>query len=171
MTTIDEYKEYLINYYRWPIDNNEESKRKREVYLLSKYSDQYLQKIIDDTYNFIKDIFSSDTIKFGYCIFDANENSISYINLAIHGGGPSDNIYIDLEERNISEYLLKQIFGKFFSIELREDVFEYEADEDIIGIRYKYSLYMQGFPQKLDEIKEKFFCKNKKLIRELNSNE
>ena len=23
MTTLDEYKEHLINYYRWPIDNNE----------------------------------------------------------------------------------------------------------------------------------------------------
>ncbi len=165
MTTLDEYKEYLINYYRWPIDNNEDRRKERAIYLSERYSDQYLQKIIDDTYSFIKDIFLSDTIKKGYCMFDVDENPSSYIKLAIHGGGFSDNIYIDSEKRCVSEYLLKRIFGEYLIVELRENEIEYESGDDIFGIRCEYSLYMQGFPQNVDEIKEKLFGKNKKLIK------
>ena len=129
--------------------------------LSSRYSDQYLQKIIDDTYSFIKDIFDSDTLKKGYCKFEADENSSSSINLSIHGGGASDSIYIDLEDRNISRYLLKKVFGSYFSIELRTDDIEFNAGDDIYGIKCEYSLYMQGFPKNMDEIKEELLEKGK----------
>lgn len=39
MLTINEYKKYLINYYRYEIDNNVEKRSKREEELKRKYDD------------------------------------------------------------------------------------------------------------------------------------
>ena len=163
MITLDEYKEYLINFYRSEIDSGENKKMERKDYLSSHYSDQYLQKIIDDTYSFINDILSMDTIKDGYCVVGANENSLTTtINLSITGGGPSDDIYIDLNGRYISSRLLNKVFGNSFVVFLKVDEIEYDVDEDILGVTYNYYIQMQNFPINLDEIKEELFGKSKK---------
>lgn len=165
MISLDEYKEYLINYHIFNIDSIEENKNKRTEYLSGHYSDKYLQKVIDNTYDFVKDIFASDTIQDGYCIFDADENSQSSIYLNTHGGYDSDKIFIDLQGRYISEYILKQVFGNYFCIYLKIEEIDYDVDEDIVGIMYQYSLYMQQFPKNMDEIKENLFGKTKGLRR------
>ena len=56
----------------------------------------------------------------------------------------------------ISKHILETIFGKQFYIEVKCK--EIERD-------YHYSLYMQGFPNNLKDIKEKFFGKEKVLIK------
>lgn len=169
IVTLDEYKEYLINFYRWDIDSSKEMKKDRTETLEKRYPDQYLQKIIDDTYSFIKDIFASDTVKKDYCKFEVGENSSSSISLGIHGGGYSDTIYIDLQDRNISERILHKVFGNHFIIWLQCEEEEYDAGDDITGVRCYYSLRMQNFPDNMDEIKEKLFGEVKKLIKENGS--
>ena len=165
IVTLDEYKEYLISFYRWNIDSSEEMKNKRAETLARKYSDQYLQKVIDDTYSFIEDIFASDTIERGYCTVEVDETSaISSICLGIHGGGDADRIYVDFQDRNISSYILHKVFGKKFSSYLKIDEIELEPDEnDVVGVRAYYYLCMQSFPNNMDEIEESLFGKIKLL--------
>lgn len=166
IVTLDEYKESLINFYRWDIDSSKEMKKDRAETLERRYPDQYLQKIIDDTYSFIKDIFASDTVKDGYCTVEMDENSSlhSSISLGIHGGGYSDRIYTDFQGRNISNYILHKVFGREFSSDLETHEIVMEPDEnDVVGVRYYYYLSMQHFPNNMDEIKEKLFGKSKVL--------
>ena len=168
IVTLDEYKENLISFYRWNIDSSEEMRRKRAETLERKYSDQYLQKVIDDTYSFIKDIFASDTVKRGYCTVEVDEvSAISSISLGIHGGGDADKIYVDFQGRNISSYILHKVFGRKFSSYLKIDEIELEPDlNDVVGVRVYYYLCMQSFPNNMDEIEESLFGKGKVLKKE-----
>ena len=40
-----------------------------------------------------------------------------------------------------------------------------ECEEEVVCFDYHYSLYMQGFPNNLKDIKEKLFGKEKVLIK------
>ena len=81
------------------------------------------------------------------------------------GGGYSDTLLKDSEDRIISEHILETIFGKQFYIDVKCKEIERECEEDILSFDYHYSLYMQGFPNNLKEIKEKLFGKEKVLIK------
>ena len=70
MITLEEYKELLINTYVYEVDNSEDRKEKRREALIEVYGKEYLQKIIDDTNDFVKLILSSDTLERGYCNFE-----------------------------------------------------------------------------------------------------
>ena len=146
MISLEEYKKYLVNCYRYEIDNNSTSKNKRSIRLSYQYGDGILKRIILDTYSFIKDIFDSDTISMGYCEFELDEDTTSNIYLDICGGGYQDTVFIDLEERFISKYILKNTFGNSFTIYVEEDDEEFYDSEDgldIVGIDCHYSLYLQ----------------------------
>lgn len=169
MLTLEEYKMLLINTYRYEIDNNDAKRKERSISLSKQYGDSYLQKIITDTYEFINDIFSQDTINNGYCSFPLAENTTSYISLNLVGGYYSDTLFTVLNNKIISESILENIFGKKFYIEVEEEEIDFETnDEDIISFDCIYSLYMQGFPDNMQEIKEKLFGKSK-LLNKNNS--
>ena len=53
---LNEYKNYLVNFYCWPMDNTKSFIKKRKEILTNKYSDNYLLKIISDTNSFAKDV-------------------------------------------------------------------------------------------------------------------
>lgn len=163
MISLEEYKKYLIYICRYNIDLCETNIKKREEYLNKHYSDEYLNKIINDTYDFIYQIFESDTVDLGYCSFDTDEDNITGINLNITGGGYSDTIFCDLNGRLISKYILEKIFGKYFSISIKKDIIPFDMSDDIISFNFKYNLYLQGFPKNMKEIKETLFGKSKKL--------
>ncbi|MBR1376592.1 MAG: hypothetical protein IJ565_02140 [Bacilli bacterium] len=167
MISLKEYKDYLINYYRYEIDNNPEKRNERQIELSHKYNDDMFLKVISDTYDFINDIFASDTIDNDYCSFELEPDDIVYISLNICGGGFPDIIYTDLKGRKISRYILKNTFGDGFIIEEREEETPFLDDGEIgiIGIECDYLLYMQGFPKNMKEIKENLFGKNKQLIK------
>ena len=101
MITIEEYKKYLIDYYKYEIDNNNDKRKERRIELSRKYNDELLNKIIVDTYDFIKDIFNSDTINKGYCSFELEDDTTSILSLNICGGGLQDTIITDMNDRNI----------------------------------------------------------------------
>ena len=62
MMTLDEYKNYLINFSSWNIDNNKEAITARKELLNKLYSDTDLTKIIIDTYDFANAVLISDKI-------------------------------------------------------------------------------------------------------------
>ena len=55
-------------------------------------------------------------------------------------------------------------FGKSLEIDVREEERYYSDDDIIIGIDYNYSLYLQGFPNNMNEIKKELF-NNKQLVK------
>ena len=42
MEYLNEYKNYLVNFYCWPMDNTKSFIKKRKEILTNKYSDNYL---------------------------------------------------------------------------------------------------------------------------------
>lgn len=166
MITLEEYKNHLIGVYRYPIDNTETKIVNRKDILGKTIKDDKLQSIIDDTYDFIKDVLNSDTLDFGYCKIELEDDTTSYISLNLVGGYFSDTLYTDSKGRTISKYIMKHVLGETLIIGIDEEAYERE-DDDIIYYDYRYYLYMQGFPDNLDEIKNDLL-NDMKLIRSTN---
>lgn len=141
MILLKEYKNILVNMYS--CDDNELLRRKNV--LEKNYSDEYLLKIIKDTYDFAKEVLLSDTIKKGYYKVQTNDNNYKYISLNILNGYNSDTIYIDFYNRFISKNLIKLIFGKQVSIEVQTEEFERPFEDDIWSYDIEHYIYMQGF--------------------------
>ena len=166
MISLSEYKKNLISVYNWPIDCSIDEIEKRRKILNDKYSDEYIEKIISDTKIFIYDVLSSETMKYGYYLKEINDDTTSYIDLNLHGGWHSDTLFIDdTSGRIISKYLLQQVFGNNLQIEIKCDEIEDTSDEDILSYYYRYYIYMQGFSENIDEIKERFLGKSKQLVK------
>ena len=160
MITLEEYKEQLINTYRYDIDNTDEKREERIKELAWKYPDEYLARIIDGTTEFLKEMFSSDDIKNGYYLYGIGEDTTAYLSLNIVGGGMQDTVFTDKGGRVISSRILKNIFGNHFHIEVKNDELYEETDEGcitIVGISNTYSLYLSGFPDNMDEIRKQLF--------------
>ena len=158
MINLDEYKYLLVNAYKHEIDNNEDKRQIRRSILVRDYSDEYLNKIINDTYEIAKKILECDDCR--YFEIKLEEDTTTYISLDLTGGWFSDRLYVDPCGNIISEYILDRIFGKNLVVELRIDENEfYDEDEDfdIVGVDYNYFLYIQGFPENMKNIKEEIF--------------
>ncbi len=167
MISLDEYKTHLINSYSWELDNCETMRLERKSELEKRYSNQFLEKIIKDTYSFIYDIYNYQTIQYGYCNVKIEDDTTSFINLGLHGGWFSDRLYTDMNNRIISEYIIKYVFGEHFLISIKtietESVEEFDNDIDLVIINNEYYLSMQGFPSNMNEIKESLFGKSIEL--------
>ena len=165
MISLNEYKNHLIGFYKWESDNNIIKRKERENKLSKQYSDELLSTIINNTYDFVIDIFGSETINYGYCKFELEEDTTSYISLGLGGGWFSDRLFTDMKGRFISEHLLHNIFGNQLIIEVREEEYEFTEDDELFGIGCEYSLYMQGFPKNMNDIKQEVVGKSKQLIK------
>ena len=163
MISLEEYKKYLLNSYCYPIDSLPDRVKERKYFLERNYPDNFLNKVIEDTYLFVKDIFNCETLKHGYCDFEIDDDTSFGIYLNISGGGYSDNLFEDNEGKIISEYILKTVFGSSFYIEIKCDEIDRDCEEDVLSYDYHYSLYMQGFPNNLDEIKDKYLSDERVL--------
>ena len=163
MISLDEYKKSLVNKYMHEVDNSEEKRQERSIRLSNRYNDVFLQKIIDDSYDFIKDVFSSETIQDGYCYYDLEEDRTSYILLGLSGGWFTDVLITDKNEKIISRLIMRQVFGNQFDLYIKEKNKKNESSDN------GYSLYMVGFPDNMSEIKQKLFGKKKQLINKYMS--
>lgn len=172
MISLSEYKQHLLSVHVWPIDGSIDEIEKRKKIMNDKYSDEYIERIISDTNDFVYDVLSSETVKYGYFSKEINDDTTSYINLNLHGGWHSDTLFVDdTSGRIISEYLMQQVFGSYLQIDVKCDEIEDASDENILSYYYRYSIYMQGFPENIDEIKESFFGKRKQLVNGSNTHE
>lgn len=170
MITLEEYKKYLIEYYRYEYDNSIEKRLERTLLLGRKFNDLLIQKIINDTYDLIKEVLDSDEAKNGYCKFELDEDSTSYISLGLVGGYFTDILFKDNKGRIISRYIMQKVFGSYFYIDVTEEEYYFTDEDDfdgvdIIGVDCHYSLYMQGFPNNLDEIKNDLFGETRELSK------
>lgn len=154
MISLNEYKDYLANTYSWSIDNSSELVLKRKKLLELKYGDKFLSKVISDSYDFARSVLDDESINYGYYKSDVLDDTTSYINLGLHGGWMSDTLYVDFEERQVSAHIIKTIFGRGIMIELRTEEVEKEVEDDMFTFDYNYYIYMQGFPENLDEVRK-----------------
>lgn len=158
MITLEEYKEHLINTYKYEIDNSEKKRIKRKEYLSKNYKDKYLNKIIKDTLKITKQIIEYKELNY-YFIQLKEPYLIQPISLNLCGGWHADIIYEDINNNLISEYILKKIFGEKLSIGIKEKEYEFDTgDPDILSFDYEYFLYLQG----IKDVDTKKLIKTKK---------
>lgn len=166
MISLEEYKEHLISYYKYEYDNSLEKKEERRNALSKRYSDEYLQKVISDTYDFIKEVLYSEQIKKGTYRLDLFEDSEKDIWLNIVGGGCSDRIFKDEKDREISRYILVHFFRGYnrrFSAEYIVEEKDYDCgDSPFVEVYEDYYLKLQSFPQDIDAIKNEMFGRARK---------
>ena len=155
MITLKEYKQHLINQYHYEIDNTPTKREERKLLLESKYSDEDLNSIINNTYLFIKDVLDNAYIEegFDYYKIPLEKDTTSYISLNQVGGYHSDTLFQDDKGRTISKYIIKQFLGEYFYIDLIEEEREVETDDDVLSFDHDYYIYMQNFPKKLHRYK------------------
>lgn len=165
MISLNEYKNYLVNTYSWPIDNSNELALRRRKLLELKYGDEFLSKVINDSYSFAKSVLNSNTINNGYFRNELSDDTTMYINLELHGGWMSDTLFVDSEGRYISKYIIKKIFGRSILVELRTEEAEREVEDGMFTFDYNYYIYMQGFPEDLRDIKNSLSSGEMKLTK------
>ena len=172
MISLTEYKQYLISVCHWPIDHDIAEIEKRKNIMNKRYSDEYLEKIISDTYSFIYDVLESETVKDGYFEKAVDDDTTSYIDLNLSGGADSDTLFVDDNTgRIISNYLIHQVLGRNLIIYIKCDEIEDDSDEDILSFYFRYYIYIQGFPENIDKVKESIFGKSKQLKKGVDRDE
>lgn len=160
MISLGEYKEVLVNRCRYACDDNDIKRKERREYLDKHYSDEYLNKIINDSYNVIRTIF--DISEKGYCLIELEDSKINGISLNLTFGWISDRLYIDNCGNIISSYILRRVFGEGLSISDKEKIYDDYSDDDdldfdIVSFYYRFYLYLQNFPEDMQSIKEELF--------------
>lgn len=154
MMSLNEYKNCLINTYSWTIDKSDKLILKRKMVLDKEYGDEFLSKVISDSYDFARSVLDDESINYGYYKSNVLDDTTSYINLGLYGGWMSDTLYVDSEGRQVSTHIIKTIFGRGIMIELRTEEVEREVEDDMFTFDYNYYIYMQGFPENLDKIRK-----------------
>lgn len=168
MMSLNEYKNCLINAYSWTIDKSDEFVLKRKRVLDKEYGDEFLSKVISDSYDFARSVLDDESINYGYYKSDVLDDTTSYINLGLHGGWMSDTLYVDSEGRQVSAHIIKTIFGRGIMIELRTEEVEREVEDDMFTFDYNYYIYMQGFPKDLSVIRDSITPSEMKLTQHNN---
>lgn len=120
MITLEEYKKYLISTYHQEYDNTLEKQKERKKRLEKNYSDEYLAKIIDNTYELVKKILeANEVIYYNVELSGEDQDNIS---LNLIGGFNSDIIYKDIYGNLISKYILKETFGPKLCVSVNEEI-------------------------------------------------
>jgi len=153
MISVEKYKKQLINAHWYSIDNNK--LRSRAICLSNTYSDELLEKIISDTYEFAKKILKIDTIFNGYTILEINNPCVNYIGMGLIAGNFADRLFY-YEKYVVSEKILKYIFGKQLVIEVKAGMSN-PLEE------CTYYLYIHEFNNNVKETKKKLLGEVKVL--------
>ena len=66
MMSLNEYKNCLINTYSWTIDKSDMLILKRKRVLDKEYGDEFLSKVISDSYDFARSVLDDESINYGY---------------------------------------------------------------------------------------------------------
>lgn len=163
--SLEEYKYYLVTKYRYACDNNEVQRQKRASLLNSQYNNEYLDSIIEGTYNLVNKIIKmSESNNYSFIeIALEHEPKIKYIDLNLTGGWWSDIVVSDSDNNFYSIGLLKKIFGPLFGIDPCKVEFTDQWDEDddfsILSQIPSYSLYIQYQKEIIENLK------NEKVLR------
>ncbi len=157
--SLDEYKDYLINSYRHECDNNDFGRSKRRVLLSKSYTDDYLESVINGTYDLVDKIFDlSEENYHGFIEIPLDsEPDVHFLSLNLTGGWMSDTIVKDSDNNFYSIGILRKVFGYMFIIEPGKVEFYEELDEDddfsIVSEIPSYSFYFQCSKEDIDKAK------------------
>ena len=157
MLTLFEYKELLVNHCKYKFDNTELKKENRRKKLINEYQDDFLEKIIKDTYSFIRllldlDLQDKDTYSFPV-------NNISLINISLNDyiEDNADEIFVFLDNILISKRILKEELGEDFYIAIKEEEHYTGYFDSLVKIKYSEKIDLKNFPDNLDEIEKRLF--------------
>ena len=141
MITLDDYKKLLVEYYVFDVDNTAFKQIERTALLSVNYTDAYLNQIVENTNEFVEKLFEERREKKDYWQYHLGTDARSTIFLGLTGlDNNSDVIYYDGQNKAISSLILKKVFGKDFTIIVKE-----ESHKDCYMI-------MDGFPTNMDEL-------------------
>lgn len=169
----EEYKGYLINHHTYKCD--EEKNRERQVYVESRYSDEFLNRVIANTEKFVlivlKEIYEK-LERFGNDVWIETEIS-SYIFERISngciGGWDADRLFCPNELESdvlVSEYLIRNFFGEKFRIDIYDDLMEHYDEKDDVGyITCSTYLTINGSKEKFLEILDSYFQDRNCLVK------
>ena len=161
MISLETYKKYLVDFCLCAYDNTEEKREKRREELARRYPDTYLQKVIDDSYAFVKDIFTCETVQDGYCSFPVDEDDTEFLSLNLVGGHFADVIFRDNSGKTISRHIIKSIFGPQIYMDITHEEYTEILEDDLGRLDYDYYIYLQGFSKNMDDIKNEYLGKEK----------
>lgn len=130
------YRKYLTDFYVWPIDKFED----RTEYVNSKFSKEYLQKIVDDTkkYYYVllqkleeeydrlveekkerDKIFDENTVVDKICL-QVNIDEMNLISTHVGGGWPADCIY-SIENYDETAMISQTILEQHLGVQVRDE--------------------------------------------------
>lgn len=170
---LDYYKNYLVSFFKYEVDNSEVKKNERRKYLEQSYSDEELLEIIENTKEFIMELIQKITADDTPYISIMLTISLKYISTNCCGGFQADTL-IPVDEYDegkfISQHLLKMFLGRNIFVETRSeeiDVWD-EVNDTIVGCIYEYPrLVIHGnFKELIGRYKE-----NMPMVRTLKPNE
>ncbi len=162
---LEEYKKMLIGYYRQRADENTYEKRKRNIE--TKYSDEFLDRVVLETKEFISFLLNkinTEKKTVDDLIFFKLERPVSlngeelcdHISNGCYGGWYSDNLYSVICENKIisvSDYLLRSFFGENFKIYWSSEIQNRYTSSETAGCEYPlYYLCFIGPVQEFNQI-------------------
>lgn len=166
---LNNYKEYLISYCFYDLDNKEERKLERKKILEHRYSDEFLLNVIENTQEFIFNLLES--CQSNYISIEMVKDKEYIFTNCTFGYYPDVLISIsDFNgEKKISKYLLEKFLGKSFKtyFDVNEVETHDEEDEDlVIGCIYETQKFVivGDFSKRREEIKKE---KQTELVRVL----
>ena len=154
--TLANYKELLINNYKYLFENNAINRKKREI-LLSEYDDEVLLKAMSDTYNLIKLLLDTDLC--GESHISSPVENVEVINIELNDsiGDYADRLFLLNGCILISELLLKYYLGEKLYIGIRENEVYREDYDGIIEAAYYTTLEIYNIPTDTQKLKESVF--------------
>jgi len=178
---LNEYRKYLEEYYKYPCDKDKVLERKQAI---DRYSDEYLQNIIDNTLEFIKYLINKmrqeNKIFEGkrFTHIETSEYN-KYISNNSTGGWHADTLHCIVEFKPdfyISYHLLSSFLGPDSSIHEDERIIDNDSEyfDDILeigSISYIPMLVISIPNERFSKIEEKLSFKNINNLRVNKINE
>jgi len=159
---LNEYKNYLMNYFIYPCRDESERLRINQFLLKCVYDDEKIENIIYETKKFLKR-YLKEAIKNSWSICRVDIYDVECVFLTSDKGWPAD-IWISVdsfdESKKISLYLLKEYLGDKISIYMDDGIIQFKDNDLMIGEAYcTPQLVLYGeflfFKEKLINLKDK----------------
>lgn len=169
--TFKQYKNDLIDYYKYPYDKDKKEERRK---IIDSLGDEYLYSLYNNSINMCKIILKKmkeENSRFNSVIFTQIELTDDYqeINTNCIGGWVPDCLYKakNLDNDNyFSLLILNKVLTNFM---IYEDVINEYYEDDDIGINYYYPIFcISSKADNFNDIYNKYIIKDK--IRSYHEN-
>ena len=161
MIELNEYKQMLVNKSSYDRKTKLESQKN----LILEHSDEFLQSVIDETYQFIDEVTNPKIHILHYNRILVYNKRIISIFLDKNNRVPVDKIYFDDTGKMISATIMQNVFGKQLNIFYCNHEVEYNEEFDEEGY-IEYALYFEYIlPENCEKIRNELFGQQLQLKR------